>query len=106
MARPSAYGLTTFEKATTFLFGFDSALEFSLLDGFADWLADRLGEGRSLVWSRLAHDLAVAREMQAGGSLDELAPEERIGKFFGIVREFLEQRDGRPLPAPPTVSIG
>ena len=41
----------TFEKAVVYVQGVDAASDF--LDGFHEWLVDRLGAGRSLYWSSL-----------------------------------------------------
>jgi hypothetical protein len=55
--RPGAYGLRTFEQAVAFLVGFDAALDFELLKGFPEWLAEELGAAENLAWPVLADGL-------------------------------------------------
>ncbi|MFJ6088354.1 hypothetical protein ACIQI8_44075 [Streptomyces sp. NPDC092369] len=51
-------GRVTFESVAGFLNGYNAATEGELLNGFREWLADRLDFGSNLVWTRLVLNLA------------------------------------------------
>jgi hypothetical protein len=65
----------------------------SVFDGWHDWLADRLGHSRNLVWPVLVVRLALP---DSAGSPWDLVPEDdarAVGTMFGLLDEFLSERE-------------
>jgi hypothetical protein len=90
MRRPEVYGIRTLEQATAFFTGFDAATEFTVLEGFREWLSRNGGDGPNLTW-------AVQVSRLVGRWLGpEAGDEERLREFFRLVREFLVAR-GTPV---------
>lgn len=88
--RPGAYGLNgSYREYVAFINGCDAIRDWSLLGGFREWLARRLGHGMNLVWWELVRQIAVAERGDGSGE-----PEESIliDRMFELIDEFLIQR--------------
>lgn len=79
----------TFEAVTGFLTGYDIAAAGDLLNGFQEWLADRLGYGTNLVWTRLVLLLAFPDDIPAEpwSAEDE---QHAVDHLIGLLDEYFE----------------
>ncbi|MFE7608254.1 hypothetical protein [Streptomyces celluloflavus] len=85
--RPGAYGLNgSYQDFVAFINGCDAIQDWTLLLGFRDWLAERLGRGTNLVWWELVRQIYESEhETSASESTDEIV----CGQMFALLREFL-----------------
>ncbi|MEV6983250.1 hypothetical protein AB0M95_18610 [Sphaerisporangium sp. NPDC051017] len=100
--RPTSYGLRTFDEAAAFLIGADMATGWTLLHGFNEWAAERLGSGANLAWPVLAAELLDARRAGSGqaGDAECSGEEDRIRALFDLVEEFFVARSNYPQGPP------
>lgn len=98
--RPGMLGLDgSYVAASAFIAGCDAGNAWRLLDGFKEWLASELGEGRNLTWQAL-----VLRHSLVGGSdqgLSRLSQGEAdvvaVETLFRLLEEFWTARDASGL---------
>ncbi|GAA2723374.1 hypothetical protein [Actinocorallia aurantiaca] len=88
--RPGAYGLDgSYREFVAFINGCNAIADRSPLDGFREWLAERLGLGANLVWWELVRRIH--------GSEHEASPadEDVARTMFALLYEFAAHREGR-----------
>ncbi|NIH81299.1 hypothetical protein [Amycolatopsis viridis] len=90
MRRPGMYGIATLEQAIMFVGGFDAATEFTFLEGFGNWLAAKGAGGENQTWMSLVVRIIDRRTVES--ERRDLDDERILDMFFGIVRDYLDER--------------
>jgi hypothetical protein len=92
--RPGMYGLDgTYHDFVTYLLGYDAGTRDTALLGFREWLVLRLGSGTNLVWPALVAHLSLpdhTADYRSFGHEENVAA---TAALFGLLSEFLEDRD-------------
>ncbi|HET9142308.1 hypothetical protein [Actinophytocola sp.] len=97
--RPGAYGLDgSYREFVAFVNGCDARQDWLLLNGFREWLAERLGRGANLVWWELVRQICLAEWGSAAGEPEDTALSARM---FELLGEFLAAKrpERRPYPS-------
>lgn len=87
----------TYGAGVAFILGCDASTSGILLSGFREWLIVRLGDGNNLSWPGLVLQIMNVEAVDHGaeGAPNPSIDEERLDLLFGLLDEFLEQRDER-----------
>lgn len=92
---PESYGLDgSYSQAVAFVLGCDAGNDWSLLLGFREWLATRLGCEANLAWPALVMMAAQVPVKLAGPKkeLDESINARLVDTMFTLLDEFLTER--------------
>lgn len=95
-ARPGMYlPATTYEAAVAFVLGYDAAINGGLLWAFREWLICKVGDGNNLSWPSLVLELVGKTSSSDSRTQLRALDDHRtaIDALFGIISEFLEDRD-------------
>jgi hypothetical protein len=86
-------GKATYECVSSYVLGFDAALEGAVLIGFREWLVVRLGLGNNLTWQSLVLSAAFPAALDPEAMLvSAQAHQHAIDTLFASIDTFEEER--------------
>ncbi|MFI6367974.1 hypothetical protein ACIBG0_35130 [Nocardia sp. NPDC050630] len=93
--RPGNYGLDgSYREFVAFVNGADAVTDWTLLDGFRAWLAQKLGQGSNLVWWELVRQIC-AHEQHIGR--DDIEDAHLTNRALELIDEFLKSKSTQPV---------